>query len=123
MSEFPPLTFEPMYENIPINIIFPDNKNIYLMVPNYYTINDIINDLIIIYKLNTDDFVYSLHFNCVNCLCFSTEINLNPATFVFDLEYNEIEENYLVLRLSIDSKIFYFLKNSLHNIFFKFNWI
>lgn len=112
---------------IKIKLILLNDKIIFITVPIYYIINDIINDLINIYDLDTYGSVYSLYIltesNIDSCIFYENEeIYLNPELYINDLELNEIVDD-LTLILKKDSTIIFNIKKLIRNLKFLFNWI
>jgi hypothetical protein len=109
---------------IQIKLILLNDKIIFVTVPVYYIINDIINDLINIYDLDTYGSVYSLYTTEINinsCIFYDNEeIYLNPELYINDLELNE---NELTLILKKESIIIFNIKKLIRNLKFLFNWI
>jgi hypothetical protein len=96
--------------NIPIKIIL-NNRRIYLSVPSYYTVNDIITDLIIVYNLETDGLVYSLYCDSQTCILWN-ETYLDPNMYICDLE-NDME---LVLILKKDNTLVFKIKQIINKV-------
>lgn len=91
-------------------VIEINDKIINIRIPFYYTINDLLNDLINVYDLDIY-YVYSIYTDS-DCILY-TEKYLNPKLYI-----NDIEED-LILRLRKELPVIFNIKKYLNF----FNWI
>jgi|SRR6476620_10392197 len=94
-------------------VILINDKIINIRIPFYYTINDMINDLINVYDLDIY-YVYSIYTDS-DCILY-TEEYLNPELYI-----NDIEED-LILKLRKELPVIFNIKKLIRKLNF-FNWI